>query len=243
MKTFWRKFLDVLKRIEPLFRLVEVFLIAIATVIVAINANSIAKQANQIAEMQLYVNKEEIQPDFVISQTLEESRKGVENGNSILYISNIGGHYTNIEINCICEINLSYFENDVDVTSYSFGVYDFYLFKVWSGSAEGLICKMFCEGNWENFRIFYFDVLNDHHIDDAIVDLIHYIKITYNDILGENHTKYYSFNGIQQQLLSKDTGEEAFEEFDKKLDKLSIDELSLEEIIKRLPNFSVSINQ
>lgn len=138
MKAFWGKFLDILKNVEPFFRLVEVFLIAIVTIIVSINANSIAMQANQIAEMQLNVSKEEIQPHFVISQTLEESRNGRENGNSILYITNIGGHYTNIEIRCICEIKLSYIENDVNATSYSFGVYDFYLFKAWSGNTQGL---------------------------------------------------------------------------------------------------------
>ena len=76
MKALWGKFLDVLKTIEPFFRLVEVVLIAIVTIIVSINANSIATRANQIAEMQLNVSKEESHPRFVISQTLEESRNG-----------------------------------------------------------------------------------------------------------------------------------------------------------------------
>lgn len=242
MKALWGKFLDVLKTIEPFFRLVEVFLIAIVTIIVSINANSIATRANQIAEMQLNVSKEESHPRFVISQTLEESRNGKENGNSILYISNIGGHYTNIEIRCICEIKLSYFENNVTATSYSFGVYDFYLFKAWSGNTEGLICKMFCEGNWEHFGTLYFDVLNDERIDNGSVELSRYIKITFDDVFGEKHTNYYSFSGIQQQLLSANAGEEVFEEFDNELDKLSIDELSLDEVLKRLPNYSIDTN-
>ena len=228
------KFLDFFKKIEPLFRLIEVFLIAIVTIIVSINANLIARQANAIAEMQLDANKEENQPNFIIDQVLEPSRQGTENANSVLYIYNTGNTFYNPEIDIACILELNYIDNNPATVQYSFSIIDFYYISEMTSSTDGLLRKMYHEGNWETFYNVYRASLYDNRIDSGYIDLWQYVKISYDDIYGERHTNYYIVDEIRQRLISQDAGEQAFQQYNENLNKISVDALSLDELLQSI---------
>ena len=66
MKHYFNKGLQILKDIEPLFRVLEVIVVCFGVVYVSI-------KANDIAEKELALDMLAIQPVFEIVQTFEES--------------------------------------------------------------------------------------------------------------------------------------------------------------------------
>lgn len=81
MKNKLRKLLLFLKEIEPVLRLAEVIVVIWGVV-------SVSSRANQIAQMQLELDKSSTQLVFDITESILPNFNGEENANSRITISN-----------------------------------------------------------------------------------------------------------------------------------------------------------
>lgn len=235
MKTFFKKALEVLKEAEPLFRLIEVILVVFGTVFVSCQANAIARQANAIAEMQLNISKDENQPNFIITQVLEANSQGSENANSVLYLYNTGAAFYNLDVDIACIIELNFIDtNTMEVVKHSFSLDDFYLIGKVSQNTQGLLLTKFCEGNWEKFFKLYQDVLHDDRLDSGYIVLSQYVKISYEDIYREKHTNYYTVDGIRQNLITQEVGEQAFRLYSENSNIIHTDTMSIDELLQMI---------
>lgn len=231
MKWF-KKLSDGLECMEPLFRLIEVIFLVFGTTFVSCQANTIAQQANKIAEIQLDVSKEEMQPNFIIDQALEPNTHGIENANAVLYIYNTGANFSNLDVDTACIIEMNYIDGNNNLAKQSFSLKDFYWMSRLTANTEGLLCTMYHEDNWQKYIKLYKDVLYDTQIHAGYIDFFQYVKISYKDIYGEKHTKYYLINEIRQQLITEERGEEAFCQYNENSNTLYVDTLSLDELLQ-----------
>ena len=235
MRTFLKRVLKVLQEAEPLFRLIEVILVVFGTVFVSCQANTIARHANAIAETQINISKDENQPDFIISQVLEENSQGLENANSVLYLYNTGATFYNLDVDIACIIELNFIDtNNMEVVKYLFSLDDFYLIGEVSRNTQGLLLTKFCEGNWEKFFKLYQDVLHDDRLESGYIILSQYVKISYQDIYGEKHTNYYMVDGIRQNLITQEVGEQAFRLYNENSNVIHVDTMSIDELLQRI---------
>lgn len=235
MKAFFEKVLAVLNGAEPLFRLIEVILVVFGTVFVSCQANAIARQANAIAEMQLNISKDENQPNFIITQVLEANSQGSENANSVLYLYNTGATFYNLDVDIACIIELNFIDtNNMEMVKHSFSLDDFYLISEVSRNTQGLLLTKFCEGNWEKFFKLYQDVLHDDRFDSGYIVLSQYVKISYEDIYGKKHTNYYTVDGIRQNLITHEVGEQAFRLYSENSNVIHVDTMSIDELLQKI---------
>lgn len=224
IKKGMRKFLDFLKDIEPLLRLIEVSIVVGGTVFVS-------TKANKIAEMELNVEKAALQPEFQVMEYISDSDLGEENVNSILSISNVGGHCKNIEIDTICILEIIYWDNMSSVSK-KYKLEDFYFMRSWTGMNSGLICNIKNNYNWNKYCIFANQVLNSEELDSGFTNLYKYVRLSYEDQLGETHIQYYNVNGIYTELLSQDEGLARFKEYDDIEGSFSIDQLTIDNLLQ-----------
>lgn len=230
MKISWKKLMDKLKMIEPLLRFFEVCLIAVATIIVSINANSISKQSNAISEMQLSATKEANQPNFVISQVREADSQDKESTTAILRIYNTAGNFSSIDIDTACFIKFVHFSDSLESTEQLFSLRGFYFKREWIKQPSDLLCNIFYDGNWSKFSNLYVEVLNNGY---DYIDLQQYVRISYTDIYDEYHTNYYIIDSISQSQISISEGERIFNLYDE-LNQVDIDNLSLSVLLEGL---------
>lgn len=235
MGPFFKRALDVLQKAEPLFRLIEVILVVFGTVFVSCQANTIARHANAIAETQINISKDENQPNFIISQVLEANSQGLENANSVLYLYNTGATFYNLDVDIACIIELNFIDtNNMEVVKHSFSLDDFYWISKVSQNTQGLLLTKFCEGNWEKFFKLYQDVLHDDRLESGYIVLSQYVKISYQDIYGEKHTNYYMVNGVRQNLITQEVGEQAFRLYNENSNVIHVDTMSIDELLQRI---------
>lgn len=224
MKKGIKNFLDFLKEIESLFRLIEVIFVVIATVFVSTKANS-------IAEMELSVEKASIQPQFEVVENIENGISGGENTNSVLTISNLDGQCENVDIKVICIIEFTYFDETDFIKKY-FKLEDFYYGYFWGGSNNGKICEIKNEDNWKKYCDFSKRVLFSKKIECGYVDLNKYVRISYEDQLGEEHELYFEVNSINSRMLNLEEGIKIFKDYNDIKDKISVDDLQIDNLLK-----------
>lgn len=216
--------ISFLNRIEPLLRLIEVVIVGFGTVFVSV-------KANEIAEMQLDVDKASLQPEFEIVETIENSDFGEENVNSVLTVSNVKGICRNIDIETICILELNYLDN-MSPVSKKFKLEDFYFNRIWTGENSDIICIAKNEYNWEKYCVFSKEVLHSEKLDCGFTNIFKYLKVSYVDQLDNRHIKYYKVNGIYTELLSEDEGLARFKEYDDIEDSLLLDQLNLDKLLE-----------
>lgn len=224
MKKRIKNFLAFLKEIESLFRLIEVIFVVVATVFVSTKANS-------IAEMELSVEKASIQPQFEVVENIENGNSGEKNTNSVLTISNLGGKCENVDIEVMCIIEFTYYE-DTDFIKKYIKLENFYFEYFWGGSNNGKICEIKDEDNWKKYCEFSKQVLFSKEIECGYVDLNKYVKISYEDQLGEEHELYFEVNSINSRMLNLEEGIRLFKEYNDIKDKISMDDLQIDNFLK-----------
>lgn len=224
VKKGMQKFLDFLKDIEPLLRLIEVSFVVCGTIFVS-------AKANKIAEMELNVEKAALQPEFEVIESISDSDLGEENVNSILSISNVGGRCKNIDIDTICILEIIYFDNMSSV-SRKYKLEDFYFVKRWTGLNSGVICNIMNNYNWNKYCIFAKQVLDCEKLDSGFTNLYKYVRLSYEDQLSETHIQYYKVNGIYTELLSEDQGLARFKEYDDIEESISLDQLTIDNLLQ-----------
>lgn len=230
-KRVIKKLLSILRDLEPLFRLIEVCVLGIGAVL-------ISRTANSIAEMQLNVNRAKDQPSFTISQVLEQSADGMDRGNSVLYISNTGGNFSDIEIDTVCYLNLIYAKANhspmLEMIEHSVMISDFYRDKEWTNALGGLICKVYRDKNWSD----YLHLLEEIWESTPILGFgfQQYIKITYQDFLGETHTNYYAIGSDsgRARLLTGDDVEDIFYKHDEEIICIDAYEMNLKDLLRKI---------
>lgn len=224
MKKKIKNFLDFLNKIESLFRLIEVIFVVIATVFVSTKANS-------IAEMELSVEKASIQPQFEVVENIENGISGEKNANSVLTISNLDGQCENVDIEVICIIEFTYYE-DTDFMKKFIKLENFYFGYSWGRSNNGKICEIKDEDNWKKYCDFSKQVLFSKEIECGYVDLNKYVKISYEDKLGEKHELYFEVDSISSRMLNLEEGISLFNEYNDIENKISMDDLQIDKFLK-----------
>lgn len=197
--------------------------------------NAIARQANTIAETQINIGKDENQPNFIISQVLEPNSQGLENANSVLYLYNTGATFYNLDVDVACIIELNFIDtNNMEAVKHSFSLDDFYLITQVSRNTQGLLLSKFSEGNWEKFFKLYQDALHDNRLESGYIVLTQYVKISYQDIYGETHTNYYVVDGIRQNLITQEVGQQAFHLYNENSNVIHVDTMSIGELLQKI---------
>lgn len=222
MKNKLRKLLLFLKEIEPVLRLAEVIVVIWGVV-------SVSSRANQIAQMQLELDKSSTQPVFDITESILPNFNGEENANSRITISNLSGVCNNVRVSDACFMTLYY--NEATVKE-DIKLDDFYFINTIYGSTQGVICTMESEDNWKNYAALNLDVIKSPQINAGYLELHKYIRVIYEDVIGEAHTNYYKVDGSDITLLSQEEGKNSFEKY-RKLEKgLYVEELTIENLIE-----------
>lgn len=224
IKKFTKGFLEFLKEIEPVLRLVEVGFVIWGTIYVS-------TKANHIAEMQLEIDKANIQPVFEITEEITSNSKGEENANSVVTISNTSGTCSNIEISTACFITVYYFQDVIGLEK-NIKLKDFYYTKIMSGNSQGEICTMVGENNWKKYYEMFSQCLTSKEIDTGYLKLSKYIKVTYKDEINDMHTKYYEVDSITTKSIDEEFGRMVFEKYQNLDSELHVDELSVEKLLE-----------
>lgn len=218
---FFSKVLNALSNLEPLLRFLEVTVVSVLTIIIANNAN-------RIAEKELQAENAALQPKFEVSEHYEHSDSSDEMWmNSVLEISNLGEPFSNIEFSTICI--LEFYSLSDSYVSENFKLIGFYLAHIWTDNKVGLICTSKAYHNWYNYWQFSKNVLD---FGIGYTDLKKYVKISYEDQLGENHLQYYEVNSTRSKQLSEYEGNTIFEEYNGLEKSLDIDKLVLDNLTR-----------
>lgn len=145
------------------------------------------------------------------------------------FLINLSGVCNNVRVSDACFMTLYY--NEATVKE-DIKLDDFYFINTVYGSTQGVICTMESEDNWKNYAALNLDVIKSPQINDGYLELHKYIRVIYEDAIGEEHTNYYKVDGSDITLLSQEEGENFFEKY-RKLEKgLYVEELTIENLIE-----------
>ncbi len=214
--------IDYLKKMESVFRLLEVMAVVIGSIF-------IANRTNQIVDIQLKKAEADMQPNFQVVGNLVSNHKGEKNANSIVEIENLGGKCSNINVSHACFIKYTEFRESISITT-RVELDGFYFANFHTGQSNGQICVLSGEDNWKNYTDFSKQVLNNRV--EAFIDLERYLRIIYQDQLNQYQVRYYKVDEIDTEMLNEEQGQKIFREYEEKNVKLDINNLSLDELKK-----------
>lgn len=218
--------MDKLKKLEPIFRLIEVFCALFATIFISVRANN-------IAELQVEMARADTQPEFEINEILCENEEGESNAEAWVKISKLSGKCSNIDINAICFARLCFYNADEFIQE-NFRLDGFFFANKVIGSVTGELREIGYRNNWKKINDFSQEVLQSSKLEMGYIEPIQFLKISYDDAYGESHTNYYKFDSMYCTEINNVEGENIFKDYYQTDKKLDIDELRIDDLIAQI---------
>jgi hypothetical protein len=204
------------------------------SIFISINANSIATNANIIAENELKVQKANNQPIFVF----DEMRYG--NGYfEKLNVYNYGAPINNIFMSSIVLLKVySYKFNKYTEVDIPIGYYDI---STRSGNESNELQQFFTSDveplNGNNYRLYKtlddFDKFKQNNNLSIDINIYKYVYITYEDIYGDKHNDLYIISDFYKHKVSDNEKEKILFDLQENLNKghfIHIKDLTSEKI-------------
>ncbi len=200
MKTFVKDLLDN----KDLIALISSILIGIATIIISIISAYYVCQQTKIYREQTNIQKKQTQPIFVVKIWQQQDGDDGKYGTEILEVHNYGSRIQK------CAISTSVFyrlvrNKDLQNDTIYAQVLDYFNSSVIDNSNDTMIERMWGTGNNRIFAENYMQAIQVSKKGDGLYffDKIILSKITYTDILGEEHTLFFDRNNeISEEIYN-----------------------------------------
>lgn len=200
MKTFVKDLLDN----KDLIALISSILIGIATIIISIISAYYVCQQTKIYREQTNIQKKQTQPIFVVKIWQQQDGDDGKYGTEILEVHNYGSRIQK------CAISTSVFyrlvrNKDLQNDTIYAQVLDYFNSSVIDNSNDTMIERMWGTGNNRIFAENYLQAIQVSKKGDGLYffDKIILSKITYTDILGEEHTLFFDRNNeISEEIYN-----------------------------------------
>lgn len=200
MKTFVKDLLDN----KDLIALISSILIGIATIIISIISAYYVCQQTKIYREQTNIQKKQTQPIFVVKIWQQQDGDDGKYGTEILEVHNYGSRIQK------CAISTSVFyrlvrNKDLQNDTIYAQVLDYFNSSVIDNSNDTMIERMWGTGNNRIFAENYMQAIQVSKKEDGLYffDKIILSKITYTDILGEEHTLFFDRNNeISEEIYN-----------------------------------------
>lgn len=200
MKTFVKDLLDN----KDLIALISSILIGIATIIISIISAYYVCQQTKIYREQTNIQKKQTQPIFVVKIWQQQDGDDGKYGTEILEAHNYGSRIQK------CAISTSVFyrlvrNKDLQNDTIYAQVLDYFNSSVIDNSNDTMIERMWGTGNNRIFAENYMQAIQVSKKEDGLYffDKIILSKITYTDILGEEHTLFFDRNNeISEEIYN-----------------------------------------
>lgn len=200
MKTFVKDLLDN----KDLIALISSILIGIATIIISIISAYYVCQQTKIYREQTNIQKKQTQPIFVVKIWQQQDGDDGKYGTEILEVHNYGSRIQK------CAISTSVFyrlvrNKDLQNDTIYAQVLDYFNSSVIDNSNDTMIERMWGTGNNRIFAENYMQAIQVSKNGDGLYffDKIILSKITYTDILGEEHTLFFDRNNeISEEIYN-----------------------------------------
>ena len=200
MKTFVKDLLDN----KDLIALISSILIGIATIIISIISAYYVCQQTKIYREQTNIQKKQTQHIFVVKIWQQQDGDDGKYGTEILEVHNYGSRIQK------CAISTSVFyrlvrNKDLQNDTIYAQVLDYFNSSVIDNSNDTMIERMWGTGNNRIFAENYMQAIQVSKKGDGLYffDKIILSKITYTDILGEEHTLFFDRNNeISEEIYN-----------------------------------------
>ena len=200
MKTFVKDLLDN----KDLIALISSILIGIATIIISIISAYYVCQQTKIYREQTNIQKKQTQPIFVVKIWQQQDGDDGKYGTEILEVHNYGSRIQKCAISTSVFYRLVRNKNLQNDTIYA-QVLDYFNSSVIDNSNDTMIERMWGTGNNRIFAENYMQAIQVSKKEDGLYffDKIILSKITYTDILGEEHTLFFDRNNeISEEIYN-----------------------------------------
>lgn len=189
---------------KDLIALISSILIGFATIIISIISAYYVCQQTKIYREQTNIQKKQTQPIFVVKIWQQQDGDDGKYGTEILEVHNYGSRIQK------CAISTSVFyrlvrNKDLQNDTIYAQVLDYFNSSVIDNSNDTMVERMWGTGNNRIFAENYIQAIQVSKKGDGLYffDKIILLKITYTDILGEEHTLFFDRNNeISEEIYN-----------------------------------------
>lgn len=200
MKTFVKDLWDN----KDLISLISSILIGIATIVVSVISAYFVYQQTKIYREQTDIQKKQTQPVFVVRIWQQQDGDDGKYGTEILEVHNYGSRILKCNISTMVFYRLARNKELKNDTIYA-QVLDYFNSSVIDNSNDTMIKRTWRTGNNRIFAENYMQAIEVSKKGDGLYffDKIILSKITYTDILGEEHTLFFDRNNeISEEIYN-----------------------------------------
>lgn len=200
MKTFVKDLLDN----KDLIALISSILIGIATIIISVISAYFVYQQTKIYREQTDIQKKQTQPVFVVRIWQQQDGDDGKYGTEILEVHNYGSRILKCNISTMVLYRLARNKELKNDTIYA-QVLDYFNSSVIDNSNDTMIKRTWRTGNNRIFAENYMQAIQVSKKGDGLYffNKIILSKITYTDILGEEHTLFFDRNNeISEEIYN-----------------------------------------
>jgi hypothetical protein len=204
-------------------------------IIIGLSGVYVSYTQSKISKLEYELNKTQIQPLLKIETKLTKSDTIDFYTTQTLIVSNEGGAlkkfnqttntFYKVELNCPrCNGPKIYY----------IPIHAYYFANFYTGNFKDVLLTSYCpNNNYAYCKLYEEFIEKSKNAGPYFLDRITLMKISYDDISGENHTNYYNVDNViggyeipvskYQEIISK--SDSAFKDFQWDFDKLSFDKI------------------
>lgn len=186
----------------------------IATIFVGLMSALIAWEANKIGDLQAQIAVTSSLPNIQVNERQVFDEEEGQVVASTIEISNLEGRLSNFNASIVTVVNFVYSEIGKEYYCVDIPIKSYYIINEISGVNNGVIEKKNSMDNFLKLWELRKEVRERCTSDDVIMIVdqpISYIKITYDDLLGNGREEYYCSNAIKTYHLDETVGEEKYQ--------------------------------
>lgn len=207
---------------------------------ISLKANSIYEYQAKIAEHQTMIAEQQAMPqiDIIQSQLFNSVEKKYTD--DIIQINNEGGALKNFKYESAVFYKVNYTDRDGQYKTKEIPINDYYYYSGLTGKSKGLLVESGGGNNNQKYidlKRQLIDYTKNNKKDAAIIFVEKYVKVSFNDILGNLHDEYYVLDIGKAIQMDASEGQDIFKKYNdsfKNGQSLYMNQLNLQELTKIL---------